>query len=79
MNSTSEVEFILLSFIFFPKLRLGRRRRVQNQNVIPNPLIKQVLYFSGDDISLPCHSEAQRRISQVIANAEFEIPHFVSE
>jgi len=26
-----------------------------------------------------CHSEAKRRISQLIANTKLEIPHFVSE
>ncbi len=47
--------------------------------VIPNPLIKQVLHLNGNDINLPCHSEAQRRISQVIATTEFEILHNASE
>ncbi len=36
-----------------------------------------MLNLNGNDISLPCHSEAERRISQVIVTAEFEILHFV--
>ena len=39
-------------------------------------LFAQIL--KGDDKTLPCLSEAKRRISQVIATTEFEIPHFVA-
>ncbi len=46
-------------------------------SVIPNPKIKQVLYFNGNDITLRCHSETKLGISQAIDTKELEILHFV--
>ena len=46
----------------------------KHEDVIPKPLIMQVLHYNGDDIALPCHSEAQRRISQLLATTDYEIP-----
>ena len=63
------------SLRFFTSFRMTDKRK----DVIGNPLIKEDFYLNGDDINLPSHSEAQRRISQVIANTEFEILHNASE
>jgi len=38
-------------------------------------VIRILNYFSENFKN--CHSEAQRRISQIIATTELEIPHFV--
>ena len=38
--------------------------RMTNYDVIGNPQIKEDFYLNGDDIIIPCHSEAQRRIQK---------------
>ncbi len=48
-------------FNFFYDIFMG-----SSKNCHSAPQIKKVLHLNGNDINLPCHSEAQRDFSQIV-------------